>query len=376
MEPKDRSFRRALLLITFGVVLFAIVTHLNDFWQGVLGLLGLLSPVLMASAFALVLNVPVRGFEHLFARLDKRGRIKPKTRTMLGLMMTILLLPLVLFVVGRFILPQFFEAVNSVVVLIRDNTAYIGQLAGEIGLDPNIVSQKLGEISRWISQNLGNLAGTAVSAIASVFSSMANIFMALMLAIYLLASKERIKRQVQGILRAFTPDRVSGYLCRVGQMFIRTFSIFLSRQCLEACILGSILFLGMMMFGLPYAISLSCLTAVLALVPFIGAWMSFFIGFIMILMVDPSKAIIFGIWFLVAQQIEGNVIYPHIVGSSVGLPAYVTLSGVFLGGAVAGIPGMVLIIPIVSVVYQLLKEAVAAKAPAQEAAVPPEGGAA
>ena len=154
--------------------------------------------------------------------------------------------------------------------------------------------------------------------------------MSLILAIYLLGNKARVKRQCAALLTAFAPKRVSDACMRVGQMFIGTFSIFLSRQCLEACILGSILFVGMLIFGLPYAISLSCLTAVLALIPFIGAYMSFFIGFTMIVMMDPTKAVIFAIWFLLAQQVEGNVIYPHIVGSSVGLPAYVTL-GVFLG---------------------------------------------
>ena len=143
--------------------------------------------------------------------------------------------------------------------------------------------------------------------------------MSLILAIYLLGNKARVKRQCAALLTAFAPKRVSDACMRVGQMFIGTFSIFLSRQCLEACILGSILFVGMLIFGLPYAISLSCLTAVLALIPFIGAYMSFFIGFTMIVMMDPTKAVIFAIWFLLAQQVEGNVIYPHIVGSSVGL---------------------------------------------------------
>lgn len=358
MQTGKESFRRAMLLIAFGVILFAAVTHLQDLWMGFMGLMGLFSPILLAGAFALILNVPVRGFERIFARLDRRNHLKPGTRNMLGLTLTLLLLPLVLAVVGRFILPQFFSAINAVVTLIRDNTDQIERFAMELGLDPKIVSQKLSEVSQWISQNLGNLAGTAVTTIASVFSSVASIVMSLILAIYLLGNKARVKRQCAALLTAFAPKRVSDACMRVGQMFIGTFSIFLSRQCLEACILGSILFVGMLIFGLPYAISLSCLTAVLALIPFIGAYMSFFIGFTMIVMMDPTKAVIFAIWFLLAQQVEGNVIYPHIVGSSVGLPAYVTLGGVFLGGAVAGIPGMVLIIPVISVIYQLLKAAV------------------
>lgn len=372
MESKDRSFRQAMLLIAFGVVLFAAVTHLQDLWQGIQGFIGLLSPILLGGGFALILNVPMRGFERLFARLDRQGRMKEGARTALSLVLTILIMPLILFVIFQFVLPQFFAAINDVIALVRANTGVISEFAAKVGLDPDIVNQKVTEILQWVSQNLGSLAGTAVSTIASVVGSVASAFMSLMMAIYLLANKTRVKRQFYAMLYAFAPRRAADEVRRVGRMFIRTFSIFLSRQCLEACILGCILFLGMVIFGVPYAMSLACLTAVLALIPFIGAYMSFFIGFTMIVMADPSKAIIFAVWFILAQQVEGNVIYPHIVGGSVGLPAYVTLMGVFLGGALAGIPGMVLIIPVVSVIYQLLKEAVAVRAKADPKAAPPE----
>ena len=371
MESRDRSFRQTMLLIAFGVVLFAAVTHLQDLWQGIQGFFGLLSPILLGGGFALILNVPMRGFERLFARLDRQGRMKEGARTALSLVLTILIMPLILFVIFQFVLPQFFAAINGVIALVRANTGVISEFAAKVGLDPDIVNQKVTEILQWVSQNLGSLAGTAVSTIASVVGSVASAFMSLMLAIYLLANKTRVKRQFYAMLYAFAPRRAADEVRRVGRMFIRTFSIFLSRQCLEACILGCILFLGMVIFGVPYAVSLACLTAVLALIPFIGAYMSFFIGFTMIVMADPSKAIIFAVWFILAQQVEGNVIYPHIVGGSVGLPAYVTLMGVFLGGALAGIPGMVLMIPVVSVIYQLLKEAVAVRAKADPKAVPP-----
>ena len=125
-----------MLLIAFGVILFAAVTHLQDLWMGFMGLMGLFSPILLAGAFALILNVPVRGFERIFARLDRRNHLKPGTRNMLGLTLTLLLLPLVLAVVGRFILPQFFSAINAVVALIRDNPDQIERFAMELGLDP------------------------------------------------------------------------------------------------------------------------------------------------------------------------------------------------------------------------------------------------
>ena len=249
MESKDRSFRQAMLLIAFGVVLFAAVTHLQDLWQGIQGFIGLLSPILLGGGFALILNVPMRGFERLFARLDRQGRMKEGARTALSLVLTILIMPLILFVIFQFVLPQFFAAINDVIALVRANTGVISEFAAKVGLDPDIVNQKVTEILQWVSQNLGSLAGTAVSTIASVVGSVASAFMSLMMAIYLLANKTRVKRQFYAMLYAFAPRRAADEVRRVGRMFIRTFSIFLSRQCLEACILGCILFLGMVIFG-------------------------------------------------------------------------------------------------------------------------------
>ena len=135
-----------------------------------------------------------------------------------------------------------------------------------------------------------------------------------------------------------------------------TFKNFLCRQCLEALILGFLLTIGMLVFGIPYALVIGCLTAILALIPYVGAFISCAIAIFLILLVEPSKLLVFVILFLVIQQIEGNLIYPHIVGKSVGLPAIWTLMAVYAGGQLCGIIGMLLFVPIVSVIYTLIKE--------------------
>ena len=141
-------------------------------------------------------------------------------------------------------------------------------------------------------------------------------------------------------------------------MFITTFRTFLALQCLEAMILGALLLICMLIFRLPYAVTIACMTALLALIPYVGAYLSLAIGCVLIITLSPMKALIFVAVFLVAQQIEGNVIYPRVVGKSVGLPAYITLAAVMVGGAIAGIPGMFFVIPIASVAYVLLRETV------------------
>ena len=141
-------------------------------------------------------------------------------------------------------------------------------------------------------------------------------------------------------------------------MFISTFRTFLSLQCLEAIILGMLVLICMLIFRIPYAVTIACMTALLALIPYVGAYLSLAIGCVLIITISPMKTLVFIALFLVAQQVEGNVIYPRVVGKSVGLPAYITLAAVMVGGAIAGVAGMFFVIPIASVAYELLGEAV------------------
>ena len=358
MKSDRKRMRQNMLLIAFGVTLYAILMNLGALKSNIDAIFGAIFPVVLGLGMALVLNVPTRGFEKLLDRMGKKHPLKPRVRDMLALLLTLIAVPLVIFLVMQFIVPQFISAVMSLISMLRNNSGRIAEIAQQVGLDPAVVTAKINELVAWINQNITSLAGTVASTAVGVFSSVADLILALILAIYLLAGKHRVKRQVRMVLSAFAPEQVTNECCRIGKMFISTFSVFLSRQCLEAVILGTLILIGMLIFGLPYALSLSCLTAVLALIPFIGAYMSFAVGVIMIVLIDPTKALIYAIWFLVAQQIEGNVIYPKIVGSSVGLPSYVTLAAVCIGGAVGGIPGMVLIIPVVAVLYTLLREIV------------------
>ena len=189
-----------------------------------------------------------------------------------------------------------------------------------------------------------------------MFSSVADVVLALILAIYLLADKAALRRRAARTLRALLPERVSRPLLRFVSMFVSTFRTFLSCQCLEALILGALVLICALIFRVPYAMTIACMTAVLALIPYIGAMLSLVLGVVLVVTVSPMKALIFAVISLVAQQVEGNLIYPRVVGQSVGLPAYVTLAAIMVGGALAGIAGMFFVIPVVSVLYTLLRE--------------------
>lgn len=353
-----RSDRRIARLIAFGVVLFAALTNLRVFAGGVQWVLGLLSPIIVGTVIALVLNVPMHGFQTLFAKINRKGRLSEGLCDGISLLLAVICVPVILAVLMRFIVPQFISAMTNVINIVSSNRDNIAAYVARIGLDPSTVAAWLDEIIGWVNSNLGTIAGTAVNTIVSMVGSVMDVVIAIILAIYLLADKSALVRRCKRLVRAFLPENTSNYVFRCTGMFTSAFRIFLSMQCLEAVILGVMMLICMLIFRIPYAVTIACMTAVLALLPYIGAYLALAIGCVLVVTVSPMKALIFIIVFLVAQQVEGNLIYPRIVGKSVGLPAYITLAAVMIGGAIAGIAGMFFIIPVVSVIYTLLAEAV------------------
>ena len=370
-NPNRASERRIARLIAFGVILYAVVMNLNRVSSALSWLLGVFSSILIGLVAALILDVPMHGFERLFARLDRRGRSSEKLRRVASLLLSVIAVPLVLFVLLRFIVPQFINAVTNVVTIVQANEDRIVEFFGQIGIEAEFITAKLSELGDWIRANLTTIFGTAFTTVTSMVSSIADVALAIILAIYILADKVNIRRQAKNTVRAFLPERASAYLIRCIRMFVTTFRTFLSLQCLEALILGALILICMLIFRVPYAVTISCMTALLALIPYVGAYLSLAIGCVLIVTISPMKALIFVIIFLVAQQVEGNLIYPRVVGKSVGLPAYITLSAVMVGGALAGIPGMFFVIPVASVAYELLRESVQRRN-AERSAQPPQ----
>ena len=357
-ETNKKTDRHAMRLIAFGVILYAVVMNLGHVASGLSWLLGVFSSILIGLITALILDVPMHGFQSLFSKLDRKKRMKAKFINTLSLLLAVIAVPVVLFVLLRFIVPQFVSAITNMIAIIQANEAQIGAFIERTGLESAFILDKINQLVNWISTNFSAIAGTAVNTAVSMFSSAADIVLAIILAIYVLADKEGLRRRCRSTVQAFLPEQVSEFICRCFGMFITTFRTFLALQCLEAMILGALLLACMLIFRLPYAVTIACMTALLALIPYVGAYLALGIGCVLTITVSPMKALIFVIVFLVAQQVEGNVIYPRVVGKSVGLPPYITLAAVMVGGAIAGIAGMFFVIPVASVAYVLLREAV------------------
>ena len=208
----------------------------------------------------------------------------------------------------------------------------------------------------FMQNGLGNVVSSTVTVASTIIGGVVNVFVALVFSFYILAQKEKLGSQFKRILHAYFPQKVHDRTLEIASLAGKNFSSFITGQCMEAVILGVMFVVSMTLFGFPYAVMVGVLIAFTALIPIVGAFIGCFVGAFLIMVDDPVKAIWFLLLFIVLQQIEGNLIYPHVVGNSVGLPSIWVLAAVTVGGSLMGVVGMLIFIPILSTVYALIRE--------------------
>lgn len=351
---------RSLILFTI-LVLAAMLNY-----QRILELLGkgiaMAAPFLLGGAIAFILNVPMRKIERDIMP-KKAGRWKRGVSLLLALILIISILVVVVFVVTPELIATLWNLQNSIPVFVNNVLENMEQLFVQY---PEIVTYIEGiqidwesifrSIMDFISIGASSVVSTTVSAAKSIVSGFTTLSIGFVFAVYILLQKESLSAQIKKLLRAFFPDPVVGQVLRVTSMTERTFSSFLAGQCLEAVILGSMFFITLTLLRMPYALLIGVLIGFTALIPIFGAFIGCVIGAFLMLMVSPLSALSFVVIFFVLQQIEGNLIYPHVVGGSVGLPSIWVLVAVTIGGSMVGIIGMLIFIPTCSVLYNLLRE--------------------
>ncbi len=385
-----------------GIVSFAILLNWGlkntDFLGRLLGLLvGLILPFLIGGALAFIINVPMRFlertlFEKPYARRQKqpqKGKGKQSTlqaakkenppfwyraKRPLSLVLSLVLVIGVMFI-GMFLIVP--EIANSVVTIANSLRSFPEQLHSwsqklmewtpqialwleqlDLNLDSINWQQVLTEVASFLQNGAGNVLSTTVNVAASIFNGVVTAFLAIVFSFYLLTNKEKLGSQIKQLLYAVLKEEHADYIIRVGRMANKTFANFLSGQCVEAVILGSLFFVSMSILQFPYALMISVLIGFTALIPVFGAFIGCAVGAFLILLVSPIRAFWFIVLFLCLQQFEGNVIYPKVVGNSVGLPAMWVLVAVTLGGSMMGVVGMLIYIPLFSVLYSLIRETV------------------
>lgn len=366
MELKGKTLRRIFLGVAGCIVLYWLLHETESLIRILRGITGVLSPFIVGAALAFVLNVPMRGFEVLLKKIPKLG-----IRRALSLLLTLVSVILVIYGAFALLIPQIGETFESIAAQLpvffhnvqkfitgymEDNPEvleWVSQYTDFQSMDWGALVQKA---VTFVTDGLGNIMTTTISAVITLGTGIFNAILSFVFAIYCLVRKEILARQGRRLLYSFVPEHVSDEIVRILRMTNSTFSKFISGQCLEAVILGAMFAVAMPIFNMPYVALISVIIAVTALVPIVGAFVGCILGAFFILVVDPVMAFWFVVLFLTLQQIEGNLIYPRVVGSSVGLPGMWVLVAVAVGGDLMGVGGMLLMIPLVSVCYALIRE--------------------
>nr|WP_325197022.1 AI-2E family transporter [uncultured Oscillibacter sp.] len=386
MEWNRQTVKSLLLVVCGGMAFYCGLQHLGVVAGAVAWLLGILSPFVLGGTIAFVLNVPMRAIErHLF---PNRRRLT-KLRRPLALVLTLVALTGVLTLAFCVIGPGIKDAVMSIAAQVpgafdrlyqrllglEQYLPQIKDLVGDLAIDWKSLSQKALSLAQSWG---GSLISSGGGLMVGVVSGVSTFVIGLIFSFYILLQKEKLARQGRQVLYGLLPLKQADRALEVLRLAERTFSNFLSGQCVEACILGTLFVIAMTIFRMPYALLVGVLIALTALIPIVGAFIGCAVGALLIAITDPWKALVFIILFLVLQQIEGNLIYPHVVGSSVGLPSIWVLAAVTLGGKLMGVGGMLFFIPLCSVLYALFRDFVKGrladkKVPARKWRDPPSG---
>ena len=363
----DKKTIRNLFLIAAGCIgLYFILNETDKLRAAWAGLMGLLSPFMLGAAIAFILNVPMRGIEGKLSRIKSDG-----LRRAAAIVLTLLSFVLVIVGVVLLLIPQigatfeiliprivaFFQRIQEIVLgFLKENPDLLKTVSSFVDLEKLNLGGIIEKVMNMVGNSMSSIATSAFSMVGGITGALVDGLIGLVFAFYCLASKETLARQGRKVLYAFLPERVCDETLRILALTNRTFSNFISGQCVEACILGGMFAAAMFILRMPYVTLISVLIAVTALVPLVGGFIGCFLGAFFILVNDPMQALIFVIVFLVIQQIEGNLIYPKVVGGSIGLPGMWVLAAVTIGGDLMGVVGMFLMIPLSSVVYTLLRE--------------------
>lgn len=362
---KYKTRKDIIIIISYiALVIFALVN-----FSKILAFLGkvisIFSPFLLGIILAFVLNVLNNFIEKKIFGKIKPSKIWNKIKRPLCITLSLILVFLTIFFVMNLLIPQL---KNSASLFTDTLPAYKEDIIGilnKFDVDESTVN-KVGEyldnfgkvITDYIKGNSKDVITVTTEVATSVVNIISKGIITLVFAIYMIAQKETLSRQINKVMKAYLKPKTINKINTVGTLANKTFSNFVTGQCLEALIFGSLVFVGMLIFRFPYASTIGVLLGFTALIPIFGAFIGTAIGFILIMMVSPVKAILFVVFIIVLQQIEGNLIYPRVVGKSIGLPGMWVLLSVTVGGSIGGILGMLIATPLCSLLYALFTKMV------------------
>lgn len=370
MEWSREQRKHFYRLTAFAALLLWVVLNMGQVAAAAGSVFSVLSPLILGLALAFMLNIPMNWLETIvLPKFSFWKNLGFSRRRAMGFVSTILLLALTGFIIGQLLVPAFGQTARDLSMKMpgywerfRQEVLPVLLAPEQLQLLEGIVGMPLEELEQ---QVLSFFQGNALewlksgfSFASSFFSGLLTFFLGLIFSIYILLQKETLTRQSTRLIRALLPEKVSAVILKVAVRSSEAFSHFLSGQLLEAAILGTIFVVVLLVLGFPYPLMIGVMVGITALVPIVGAFAGCVLAMLLILVVEPSRTLWFLLVFLIIQQVEGNLIYPHVVGKAAGLPSIWILAAVTIGGGLMGILGILLFIPLFSVAYSLLREAV------------------
>ena len=362
-KKKIKQIRQLMLL---AAVLILGLIYSQEVFNAISMLAGIMKPFIYGGVIAFVLNIPLCQIEnHILA--GWKGKSADKAKRPVGIILSILFVILLITIVIATVVPQVAKTameLGNKIPQFTDNLlkeleqltvnypqiqGYVDELA-TMQIDWESLAQKGWE---FLQSGMSSVLFSTVSVAGSILSGILNVVIGFIFAIYILGQKETLGNQCRRVIRAYCPPRINDMVLKVCSLGYRNFSNFISGQCLEAVILGCMFVITMTICRMPYAILVGVLIAFTALIPIVGAFIGCVVGAFLIMVDNPMKAVAFVVMFLILQQVEGNLIYPKVVGNKVGLPSIWVLMAVSVGGSLFGIPGMLFFITMVSTLYML-----------------------
>lgn len=371
MNLDRRNTRRIMFIVAFGIILYIVLTRLPSIMSAIADVFAVISPITLGLCMAFVLNIIMNLFEkRAFAFMKKsKNHFVRKLCRPISLIVTFVVGFGAIALILVIIIPQVVDAVNMVIIklpgyannlflwikkMLSDNNISMSAIA-DLEMDWRDMVNKILDFAQKSSTTI---VDSTITFTSSVISGSFEVIMAIIISIYVLIKKERILDICKKAVTAYMPEKARAEIFKIAALSYKAFSQFIKGQGIEACILGTLCFIGMKIFKFPYAGTVGVLVGVTALIPIFGAWIGGGLSAFLILMVNPMKALLFLVYLLILQQIENNLIYPRVVGESIGLPGLLVLIAVLIGNSLTGVAGILISVPLCSILYTMFKEGI------------------
>ena len=376
MENDNKiSLKKLIVIVLIAILFHWMINNFTIVGNIISTIVGILSPFILGGVLAFIINIPMTFFERKLFNNNKKNNSKSKNKIKdkdvikvnkgargISLVLAIITIVFILSLIVKLIVPELINVVN---ILIENIPYYVSELVTilkDYSKDINIekltkdLNVNLKEIKNQLLNKVPTLLFSSVSIIGGILGGITTFIIAVVFAVYILTDKENIAEGLKNLLYAYINKDKVEMILNIGTVSSNTFKSFLTVQCLEAIILGALCAIGMFVLQIPYEVPVGVLVGVTALIPVVGAFIGCIIGAILIVAVNPGQVLTFIIFFLILQQVEGNIIYPKVVGNSIGLPGMLVLVAVSIGGDLAGVVGMLIGVPVVTIIYTLVKK--------------------